>query len=317
MTPAPLRIASLLSSATEMLCGLGLQQSLVAISHECDYPASILSLPRATHTRIDPTQSSQQIDDCVRAALAAGEPLYDVDAGLLDRLQPDLIVTQAQCDVCAVRLADVEAVVASMPRARQPRIVSLNPASLNDVLREIELLGEAAGASRAAHDYLASLRARIERVRSTTAGIVGANRPRRVALIEWIEPLMLSGNWLPELVQLAGGEHALTTAGEHSPHVAWADVVRYDPEVVIVAPCGFSLERTLEELPLLAELPGWQNVSASRTRQVYALDGNAYLNRSGPRLVDSLEILAHLIYAGQIGVPECVAKPRRVWRQWE
>jgi iron complex transport system substrate-binding protein len=315
MTLASIHIASLLSSATEMLCGLGLERNLVAISHECDYPASILHLPRATHTRIDPTISSQEIDDHVRASLAAGEPLYDVDEELLTRLKPDLIVTQAQCDVCAVRLSDVEAVVARMPEGNRPRIVSLNPSSLDDVLREIELLGSAAGVPQATAEYLTQLRARIECVRGSAAAIVGENRPRRVVLIEWIEPLMLSGNWLPEMLELAGGEHALTTAGAHSSYVAWANVVKYDPEVVIVAPCGFGLQRTLEEVSLLTKLPGWDELAASRAGRVYALDGNAYLNRSGPRLVDSLEILAHLIYPEQIPVPACVANRSQLWQR--
>lgn len=314
MTATSIRIASLLSSATEMLCGLGLERNLVAISHECDFPASILHLPRATQTRIDPSISSQAIDDQVRASLAAGEPLYDVDEDLLTRLQPDLIVTQAQCDVCAVRLSDVEAVVARMPAGKQPRIVSLNPASLDDVLREIELLGDAAGVPQAASEYLLQLRARIESVRSSAKAILGEEQPRRVALIEWIEPLMLSGNWLPELVALAGGEHALTTAGAHSPYVTWDAVLKYDPEVVIVAPCGFGLERTLEEVSLLTNLPGWQELAASRAGRVYALDGNAYLNRSGPRLVDSLEILAHLIYPEDVQVPACIQNPSNVWK---
>jgi iron complex transport system substrate-binding protein len=315
MTGDSIRIASLLSSATEMLCGLGLERNLVAISHECDYPASILHLPRATRTRIDPSISSQAIDDHVRASLAAGEPLYDVDEELLTQLKPDLIVTQAQCDVCAVRLSDVEAVVARMPVGKQPRIMSLNPTSLDDVLHEIEMLGVAAGVPQAAHAYLSQLRARIESVRSSSAALVGEKQRRRVALIEWIEPLMLSGNWLPELVEIAGGEHALTTAGAHSPYVAWADVVKYDPEVVIVAPCGFGLPRTLEEVSLLTNLPGWHDLHASRAGRVYALDGNAYLNRSGPRLVDSLEILAHLIYPEQLRVPARVVDPSQLWQK--
>jgi iron complex transport system substrate-binding protein len=212
-------------------------------------------------------------------------------------------------------LADVEAVVARLPAGRRPRIVSLNPTSLSDVLNEINLLGAAAGAAERAIEYLQQLNARIETVRRLTSNIAEALPPRRVAMVEWIEPLMLSGNWLPELIALAGGEHRLTNAGQHSLYVAWDDVVQYDPEVVIIAPCGFSLERTLEEVPLLTTLPHWEQLAAVRGGRVYAMDGNAYLNRSGPRLVDSLEILAHLFYPEQIKAPAGIAALHGVWRR--
>ena len=308
------RIASLLSSATEMVCGLGLEQHLVAISHECDYPPTITHLPRATRTRIDPALDSQSIDDAVRAALSAGEPLYDVNAELLARLAPELIVTQAQCDVCAVRLADVEAIVARFTPANRPQVLAAQP----------QLAGRCATRNRNARRrgrrersraYVASLNSRIERVRQSAAA--QCLPPRRVAIIEWIEPLMLSGNWLPELVGWAGGEHALTTPGEHSPYVAWEQVAVYDPEVVIVAPCGFDLERTRAEALALLNLPGWRELAAFKQGRVFALDGNAYLNRSGPRLVDSLEILAHLIYPERTTAPACVPRPESVWRRLE
>jgi iron complex transport system substrate-binding protein len=307
------RIASLLSSATEILCGLGLQAQLVAISHECDDPAEILSLPRATRTRLDPTLNSRAIDNQVRAWMEAGEPLYEVDQRLLEQLAPDLIVTQAQCDVCAVRLEDVEAVVANSPALRQTRIVSLHPASLSDVLAEIVLLGTAAGVPEVALEYRRQLEARIARIRLASEQLP-RNRPRRrVALIEWIEPLMLSGNWMPEIVELAGGEHALTQPGKHSPYLAWDQLLEYDPEVVIVAPCGFDLPRTLQEAAVLTAAEPWKQLSAVRANRAFALDGNAYINRSGPRLVDSLEILAHLIYPEQFPAPDSVPEPARVW----
>ena len=311
----PLRIASLLSSATEMLCGMGLQQQLVAISHECDYPAPITTLPRVTQTRLDATASSQAIDEEVRFRLSAGEPLYEVNTSLLEQLAPDLIITQAQCEVCAVRLADVEAAVAGSDQLCGAEIVSLNPESIGDVLHDIQRIGNAAGATAQADDYTEQLKARIAEVRRATETLVKQNqRPRRMVLIEWIEPLMLSGNWMPELVAWAGGEHALTEAGKHSPYVNWEDVVRYDPEVIVIAPCGFDLNRTLTETGLLQKLPGWNKLSAVQAARVYAMDGNAYFNRSGPRLVDSLEILAHLIYPESIPQPTCVADPALIWQ---
>lgn len=310
------RIASLLSSATEMICGLGLAEQLVAISHECDYPPSITHLPRVTHTRLDPTISSQAIDDQVRERLSVGESLYEVNTTLLEELSPDLIITQAQCDVCAVRLADVEAAVAGSNTLCGTEIVSLNPESIGDVLYDIRRIGQAGGAEQQAEKYIRELNSRIDHVRENAAQIVSKRgNPRRVALIEWIQPLMLSGNWMPELVAWAGGEHGLTEAGKHSPYVEWAKVIEYDPEVIVIAPCGFELQRTLTETGILQDLPGWSKLSAVTNGLLYAMDGNAYFNRSGPRLVDSLEILGHLIYPESIPQPACVAEPTCIWQR--
>ena len=304
-----MKIASLLSSGTEMVCALGLESSLVAISHECDYPPSVASRPRITRSRIVATASSQEIDEQVRSLMASGAPLYEIDTEQLAACQPDLIVTQAQCDVCAVRYADVLAAVACQASLARTRVLALNPQSLGDVLSDLERLGDATGTLATARRLQAAWQARITAVEQATADLDTAARPR-VAMIEWLEPLMLSGNWIPEMVALAGGRHELTIAGRHSPYVAWEDLLAYDPQAIVVVPCGFDLERTLSCWKGLAALPGWQRLSAVRSGRVHAVDGNAYFNRSGPRLIDSLEILAHLLHPDRVGEPAALSGER-------
>ena len=301
MTP-PQRIASLLPSATEILWGLGLASRVVAVSHECDYPPETATRPRATRSRIDSTQASGQIDEQVQSRLAAGQPLYELDAALLRRLVPDLIVTQAQCDVCAVRLADVQDLVRTAPELATAQVLALEPSGLTDVLSDILRIGRFAGAETAAQQYNRQLQARVEDVRQRTCALPAAKRPR-VVCIEWTEPLMTAGNWVPELISMAGGQPCLAEAEKHSGYVSWEAIRACQPEVVIVAPCGFDLVRTVEEAAALADLPGWRDLPAVRSGRCFALDGNAYLNRSGPRLVDTLEILAHLIQPESFAAP--------------
>ncbi|MEX2187650.1 MAG: cobalamin-binding protein [Pirellulales bacterium] len=298
----PQRIVSLLSSATEMLYGLGLGERVVAVSHECDWPADAATKPRATFSRINSTLSSGQIDEEVRRMLAAGEALYGVDENLLAELRPGLIVTQAQCDVCAVRYADVLDVVERTPALAGARVVALNPMSLDDVLADIRRVAEAAGVDDGGAAFVGRLSGRVGAVRERTGRLVERDRPR-TALVEWTEPLMLAGNWMPELLELAGGTCPLATAGQHSGYVDWSRIVEFDPQAIVVAPCGFDLERSLLEARTLPALPQWSRLSAVRSGRVYVVDGNAYFNRSGPRLVDSLEMLAHLLH------PRLVARP--------
>jgi iron complex transport system substrate-binding protein len=297
-----------------MLYGLGLGERVVAVSHECDYPAEALARPRVTRTHIAVQAASRQIDDQVRQSVEQGLPLYGLDIEQLAALRPDLIVTQAQCDVCAVRYQDVLSAVRDHPSLAGCQVFALNPQSIGDVLDDIRRLGRAAGCEHAAEAYVAGLEARIGAVRCRTSALSATERPR-VACIEWIEPLMISGNWMPELLDIAGGQCDLTAAGKHSPYVAWQDVRSFDPEVIVIMPCGFDLQRTLTEVAALGRLPGWMELTAVRRRRVYAVDGNAYFNRSGPRLVDSLEILAHLIHPEQFASPQ-LADRERVWTQW-
>jgi iron complex transport system substrate-binding protein len=291
-----LRIVSLLSSATEMLFALGLGESVVAVSHECDWPPEVAKKPRATTSAIDSSRSSGEIDLQVRTKLAAGEPLYGVDSDLIAAMRPELIVTQAQCDVCAVRLDDVRALIASRPELRATQLLSLQPNRLEDIFADLLRLGEATGRVDEATAYVAGLQKRIERVRQRVEHQLAGSGRRRVAIIEWTDPLMLAANWTPELVAIAGGCCPLTIAGEHSQYHAWSDVAAFDPEVIVVAPCGFDLARAIVEAETLKRLPGWAETAAARAGRVFALDGNAYLNRSGPRIVDTLEILAELFW---------------------
>lgn len=297
-----MRIASLLASSTEILFGLGLGPQVVAVSHECDYPPQAVSLPRVTRTRIDPHADSRSIDHQVRALLEHGEPLYEIDLERLAHLAPDLIVTQAQCDVCAVRYQDVVDAVAREPRLRGARVVALNPQRLDDVLHDVLRVAEAAGCPQAGAAYVAALQERVQRVAARASSLPAAQRPTVVCL-EWLAPLMAAGNWMPELVERAGGRNLLTTAGRHSPEVSWEAIRAAAPDVLLVMPCGFDLPRTLAELPLLCRHRGFDELPAVRHGRVYALDGNAYFNRSGPRMVDSLELVAHLLHPQDFPLP--------------
>lgn len=291
-----MRIVSLLSSATEMLCGLGLADQLLAVSHECDWPPEVIGKPKATASAIDSSQSSDAIDRQVKQRLAEGLPLYTVNTQLLAELKPDLIVTQAQCDVCAVRYQDVVDAVNTTPVLAGTKVVALNPHTIDDVLFDIASLGQIAGLASQATAWLAQLRERIAAVRRVTDAIPSDQRTR-VAIIEWTEPLMLAANWTPQLLQWAGGDCPLTIQGQHSTYADWREVARLNPEVIIVAPCGFGLDRAIVETRQLAETrPEWPLLEAVRQGRVFAMDGNAYLNRSGPRLVDTLEILARLVH---------------------
>lgn len=289
-----MRIISLLSSATEILFAIGVGEQVLAVSHECDYPPAATGLPRATRSRIDSSLPSREIDAQVKQLLEAGEPLYEIDRALLRELGPDLIVTQAQCDVCAVRYQDVVDFVAEEPALAKTIVRALNPQILFEILGSIILIGQAAGAEDSAQGLHRDLLRRYNDVASKSAPAIGDARPR-VAVIEWTEPLMAAGNWTPELVQAAGGESLLATPGQPSGYLTWLDVVAARPDVLIVAPCGFNLERSLIEARRLCELPGYCDLPAVAKGRAYVIDGNAYLNRSGPRIVDSLEILAHLI----------------------
>lgn len=307
------RIVSLLSSATETLFGLGIGEQVVAVSHECDYPAGALSRPRATRSLIDSKRYSEEIDAQVKARLAAGAPLYEIDRELVRRLAPDLIVTQAQCDVCAVRYQDVVDFVAAEPSLALTQVLALNPSSLSEILRDCYRVGEAAQQPDAARGYCRQLTDRVARIaKRTGAAWPGSTidstksdfstRPRVVCL-EWTVPLMAAGNWTPELIHIAGGVSCLAEPGQHSDYVSWQDVQNADPDVLIIAPCGFGLDRSQVEAKRLTTQPEFHGLRAFALRRAFVVDGNAYLNRSGPRIVDSVEILANLIR------PDCCEPP--------
>lgn len=286
-----MRIISLLPSATEIVCQLGLADKLVGVTHECDFPPAVRSLPKVTRSFIAADASSREIDSLVRERLKIETALYTLDMPTLERLRPDLIVTQALCDVCAVSEAEVRAAACSLPGT--PRVINLEPNCLKDVFDCLRLVGEATGCASRAADEIVGLQARVAAVEARSLSI--AVRPR-VVLLEWIDPPFSSGHWSPELVRLAGGAEALGTAGERSRTLDWPQVVEAAPEVLIIACCGFGVERTLADLPILQGYCGWSDLPCVRSGRVYVVDGSAYFNRPGPRLVDSLEILANALH---------------------
>jgi iron complex transport system substrate-binding protein len=284
------RIVSLLPSATEIVCALGATDQLVGISHECDFPESIRELPVLTRSRIDASGTSRAIDEAVRDVITNALSIYAVDDALLGQLAPDVIVTQDLCEVCAVSLSDVRAAVARLAHRSDLRIISLSPTRLADVLGDLERVAAGLGCPERGRTARAALEARLAAISTRAAS--APSRPRVVSL-EWMEPLMIGGTWMPELVDLAGGHPAGAQAGAPAPTITPAQLRDLAPDVVLVKPCGFSLARALEERhvierDVLAPLAG-------RAR-VYVTDGNAFFNRPGPRLVESLEIMATCIH---------------------
>ncbi len=288
------RVVSLLPSATEIVCAVGGRHLLVGRSHECDYPPGVERLPACTESKLDVDGRSYAIEEQVKAILQEGLSVYRVFADQLDALQPDVVVTQAQCDVCAVHLSDVEKAVAQLVHAR-PQVVALEPRCLHDVWQDIARVGSAVGETYNAQGLAATLRHRCHDLAAQTRDLGWPT----VVTIEWIEPLMAAGNWVPELVELAGGENCFGEPGAHSPWLTWDALQAADPDVIVVMPCGFGLARTIEEAAALHALPGWDTLTAVQSGRVYAVDGHHYFNRPGPRLVDSLEILAEVLHPGR------------------
>ncbi len=289
-----MRIASLLPSATEIVCALGLTDRIVGVSHECDFPPAIAGRQVLTEAKIDPRGSSADIDTAVRRLVRDGLSVYRIKEDALRAASPDLIITQEQCEVCAVSFSEVQEAARAWLR-EGVEIVSLNPNRLDDIFDDIARVAAAAQVADAGTALVGRMRERLESIRERAR--VVHSRPR-VACIEWIEPLMAAGNWVPELVELGGGTYDWVPAGEHSRTMTWEDLAAYEPDVVIVMPCGFQLEQTRRDLSRLTAHPAWRDLPAVRNRRVYSVDGNAYLNRPGPRIVESAELLAGLIQPG-------------------
>jgi iron complex transport system substrate-binding protein len=287
-----MRIASLVPSSTEMLFALGLGDSVVAVTHECDYPPAAASLPRLTRSVIPGGLSAAEIDRAVRERTGRGEALYELDAEELSRLAPDLIVTQAVCEVCAVSFDDVRAVAARLPS--RPRVISLDPSALGEVLADAERLAHAAGAS-AAGERLASDAAR--RIDAVRVAVEGADRPR-VAAVEWLDPVFVGGHWVPEMIALAGGQDPLGIPGEKSRTASWDEVAAARPDVVVAMPCGYDAERSAREA-----LDQRQRIAALGAGRVVAVDAAAYFSRPGPRLVEGVELLGHVLHPDRVGAP--------------
>lgn len=293
-----MRIVSLLPSATEIICTLGLRDRLVGVTHECDYPSSVQCLPRVTRTLIPTEATSSQIDRLVRERLKSERALYTLDMEVLRDLRPDLIVTQALCDVCAVAGDEVRAAVCQLPGS--PTAINLEPETFSEVIGCLRQVATAAGVEQTGEDVIGRLNDRVSAVVSRTQRV--ACKPR-VALLEWLDPPFSCGHWNPELVRLAGGIEGLGQEGQKSRTLRWDEVIAWQPEVVFIACCGFDVERTLRDLPVLHSVPGWHELPAVRSGRVYVADGSQYFSRPGPRLVDSLEILAHAIRPGAHPLP--------------
>jgi iron complex transport system substrate-binding protein len=292
MGSGSLRIASMVSSATEMVCALGMGQHLVGRSHECDFPHWVADLPVCTRPRIPTGGDSREIDALVKRQLRDAISVYEVFPDVLERLRPTHILTQVQCEVCAVSLKDVEAALAGGVSSK-PQVVPLNPNSLADVFDDAQRIAEALGQPEAGVALTERMRARMRAI-SRRALARSPIRPR-VACIEWMEPLMAAGNWVPELVEMAGGVNLFGEAGKHSPWMRWEDLVTADPDVIVVMACGWDILRASGEMHWLTSRAGWGELKAVREGRVHVVDGNQFFNRPGPRLVESLEILAELL----------------------
>jgi iron complex transport system substrate-binding protein len=290
LSPGP-RIASLLPGATEIALALGLRQSLVAVSHSCDFPGRVSRLPRVTRTRIPKDATSHEIDRIVRAALERGESLYQVDAECLDRLEPDLILTQGICQVCAVGPDEVAMALPAL--SSQPEVLSLEPTTLDETFAAIQQVGDAAGRRRRAERVVRALKRRVDAVRARRP----TGRLPRVAFLEWIDPPICGGHWNPELVDLAGGHDGLGRPGEPSRTVGWDELLDWQPEVLVVACCGYTADRTRADLALLRSRPDIAALPCVRTGRVYVADGVSLFSRPGPSLVTSLEVLAEILAA--------------------
>ncbi|BAU52122.1 cobalamin-binding protein [Mucilaginibacter gotjawali] len=289
------KIVTLLPAATEIVCALGLEANLVGRSHECDFPETVKQLPVCSEANFPDNLSSDDIDVEVKEILADALSVYTVNREQIKQLAPDVVITQAQCEVCAVSLKEVEEALDDY-LDKPVRIVSLQPNSLNDIFNDITTIANALNVTDAGVVLLEDLNERVDIIRHKLKYI--DNKPT-VACVEWLEPLMISGNWAPELVTIAGGTPILAEAGKHSPYVKWEDIKSLDPDIVLIMPCGFPIERTLKEIHLLLQLPGFNELKAVKNNRVYIADGNQYFNRPGPRIVDSIEILAEIIHPKQ------------------
>jgi len=286
------RIVSLIASATEIVCALGFESQLVGRSHECDYPTSVKSLPQLTSPKFKVEGSSLEIDQRVKSIVEEALSVYRVDPAKLEELKPTHIITQSQCEVCAVSLKDVEAAVCQLTSS-QPLIVSLEPNSLADVWTDIMRVGEVLNASDRAETLIDELQGRMDDIVQRTHWV---DVNPTVAYVEWIDPLMAGGNWMPELISMAGGVNLFGEAGKHSPWMTWDELVAKDPDIIFVSPCGFDIQRTVEEMHILSDKSEWKNLKSVRQNRVFVADGNQYFNRPGPRLAESLEILAEIIH---------------------
>ncbi len=287
-----MRIASLVPSATEMLFALGLGDYVVAVTHECDHPAAARSLPQLTRTVLPPDLGPAQIDKAVKATVAEGRPLYELDEKRLAGLEPDLILTQAVCAVCAVAYEEVCEVAARLPS--RPRVVQQDPSTLGEMLEDVIRLGEAAGIAPQAHELRGELEGRLAAVRAAVSGTA----PPRVVALEWLDPPYVGGHWIPEMISIAGGEDVAGPPGLNSPEVSWPELSGLNPDVAISMPCGLYVEESSAQT-----LAHWDRIEALGAGRVFAVDAASTFSRPGPRLIDGVELLGHLFHPERIDAP--------------
>lgn len=294
-----MRVVTLLPSATEIVCALGREADLVGVSHSCDFPASVQVLPRMTSTHVPYTESSDVIDAYVRDHLSGHEALYDLDVAKLEKAAPDVVVSQALCDVCAVATGDVKGAVCGLPSG--PELVDLEPNTLAEVLDDIVRVGAAIGADAEASEVVDCLKARRDEIADRTASIPQDERPR-VAFLEWLIPPFNGGHWNPELVDLAGGIDLLGAKGQPSSTQDWERIIEARPDVIFIACCGLDTQRTLEDVEQVRNTDAWQSLPATRGGRVFVADGD-YFSCPGPRLLDGLEIIAHALHPDRHPAP--------------
>jgi iron complex transport system substrate-binding protein len=285
-------IVSLLPSATEMICALGLIDQLVGVTHECDFPPSVRDKTKVVRPALPiATMSDRESDEAVARRIGSGLGLYLIDASLIQALRPDIIVTQSLCEVCAPSEHEMAQLLAELDY--RPRILFQSPHRISDIFQCLQELSVETRTEAMAERLIGEAQARLDRVETVASR---ASRRPRVFCMEWLDPVYCSGHWVPEMVRLAGGEDLLGRAGEDSIRIAWEQVHDWDPEILVFMPCGFDLHKTLQRTPALAAIPGFHALTAVRKERVYAVDANAYFARPGPRLVDGTELMAHLIH---------------------
>ncbi|MEL0173895.1 MAG: cobalamin-binding protein [bacterium] len=286
------RVLSLLSSTTEIIYALGCGDRLVGRSHECDYPEEVSELPICTIPKFNVDGTSREVDDEVKSLVQSALSIYYINEKLLKELKPDIIFTQSQCEVCAVSVSDVENALKNIT-GLSSRVISVEPNSVEDIFNDILTIAEILNVRKKGKELVESIKAKID----NTEKIVYQKSSPSVAAIEWIDPLMAAGNWVPQLIRVAGGKNLFGEAGKHSPWMKYNDLVEQDPEIIIVMPCGYDIKKSLIEIKTLESKKGWGSLKAVRNRNVYITDGNQFFNRPGPRIIESLEILLEIIHS--------------------
>lgn len=297
-----MRIVSLLPSATEIICEVGLGDFLVGVSHECDYPHFVKDLPSVTKSLIPKNASSLEIDIAVREQLGTEKAIYHLEMDVLKELRPDFIITQSLCEVCAV--AEDEVLDAVCQLAGDAKIINLEPMTLEDVFDTLLLVGDETNFTKQASDAVKNLKDRVSRVIELTETSIDINSRPNVVFLEWIDPLFNAGHWTPELIEYAGGISLLSNKHKPSTTISWDSVVQQDPDVMFIACCGYDLCRTLKDMPLLSANNNWAKLKSVKSNSIFVTDGNAYFSRPGPRLVDGLEIMAHAFHPKVHALPQ-------------